>query len=226
MSMNEPRDPRMLRVSHEDRDRVVEILRVAAGDGRLDAEELDERLERALRARTFADLEPLTEDLPVPQPAPPRLPEAVPAPAGLVKAEDEVAWSVHGVPMRREGAWVVPRAVHLDVHGGTARLDYTLARLPEGGASEIHVSVHGGSVRLMLPPGVAVDMTGVTRHGGSLRDRSLRHADSEVPITHVITMTGSVHGGNVKVMSADQSPSSRRDRRRLERARRSRRDGS
>src|SRR5271165_4110468 len=34
-----------LRASHVDRDRVVELLRVAGGDGRLTAEELDERLE-------------------------------------------------------------------------------------------------------------------------------------------------------------------------------------
>ncbi|WP_424537123.1 DUF1707 SHOCT-like domain-containing protein [Sphaerisporangium viridialbum] len=40
-----------LRASHGDRDRVVDALRVAAGDGRLDAEELDTRLERALDAR-------------------------------------------------------------------------------------------------------------------------------------------------------------------------------
>ena len=45
-----------LRASHEDRDRVAELLRVAAGDGRLTAEELDERLEKALTARTYAEL--------------------------------------------------------------------------------------------------------------------------------------------------------------------------
>jgi hypothetical protein len=35
---------------------VVELLRVAAGDGRLSPEELDDRLERALTARTYAEL--------------------------------------------------------------------------------------------------------------------------------------------------------------------------
>src|SRR5215472_18755961 len=53
-----------LRASHRDRDRVVEILRVAAGDGRLTSEELDERLEAALTARTYAELAVLTTDLP------------------------------------------------------------------------------------------------------------------------------------------------------------------
>ena len=53
-----------LRASHEDRDRVVELLRTAAGDGRLTAEELDERLEAALTARTHSELAVLTADLP------------------------------------------------------------------------------------------------------------------------------------------------------------------
>jgi hypothetical protein len=216
MSMNEPRDPRLLRVSHADRDRVVEILRVAAGDGRLDAEELDERVERALQARTFADLEPLTEDLPVPPLAPPRVPGVVAVPAGVPRdldaERDAVSWSVQGMPFRREGAWVVPRLIRLDVHGGTARLNYTFARLPEGGTSEIHLSVHGGSVRLMVPPGIAVDASAVSWHGGTLRDRSLRHGGFGVPVTHVITLTGSIHGGSVKVQLAGHAPSARRER--------------
>src|SRR5215468_12451022 len=56
--------PDQLRASHEDRDRVVELLRVAAGDGRLTAEELDERLEVALTARTYGELTALVKDLP------------------------------------------------------------------------------------------------------------------------------------------------------------------
>src|ERR1700679_3080684 len=44
------------RASHEDRDRIVEELRVAGGDGRLDADELDTRVEAALTARPYRDL--------------------------------------------------------------------------------------------------------------------------------------------------------------------------
>src|SRR6266567_500610 len=52
-----------LRASHADRDQVVELLRVAAGDGRFSPEELDDRLERALTARTYAELAALIADL-------------------------------------------------------------------------------------------------------------------------------------------------------------------
>jgi hypothetical protein len=53
-----------LRASHADRDLAVDILRVAAGDGRLDAAELDERLDAALTAHTISELAALTADLP------------------------------------------------------------------------------------------------------------------------------------------------------------------
>ena len=55
---------RELRASYEDRDKVAEQLRVAAGDGRLTADELDQRLEAALTARTYGELAALTADLP------------------------------------------------------------------------------------------------------------------------------------------------------------------
>ena len=49
-----PDDVPDLRAPHADRDRVVEMLRIAAGDGGLSAEELDIRLESALSARTLS----------------------------------------------------------------------------------------------------------------------------------------------------------------------------
>lgn len=54
-----------LRVSDADRHRVAELLRQAAGEGRLELDELDERLEAAYVAKTYGDLVPLTADLPV-----------------------------------------------------------------------------------------------------------------------------------------------------------------
>jgi len=61
-----------LLASDADRERVAERLRAAAGDGRITATELEERLERAFSARTDAELEPLVADLPAPAEAAPR----------------------------------------------------------------------------------------------------------------------------------------------------------
>src|SRR5215831_11263470 len=60
-----------LRVSDAERERVVERLRAAAGEGRLATEELEDRISDALEARTHGDLEKLLADLPGPRlPAP------------------------------------------------------------------------------------------------------------------------------------------------------------
>jgi hypothetical protein len=53
-----------LRASDADRDAVAERLRHAAAEGRLEPEELEERLHTALRARTYGDLRRLLTDLP------------------------------------------------------------------------------------------------------------------------------------------------------------------
>ena len=79
----EPVQPRDLRISDADRHRVAEHLREAAGEGRLDLEELDERLEATYAARTYADLVPLTEDLPGHRDLTPRTPVAPLRPAPL-----------------------------------------------------------------------------------------------------------------------------------------------
>jgi hypothetical protein len=53
-----------LRASDADRDAVAERLHRAAVEGRLDHEELEQRLHAALRARTYGDLRALVADLP------------------------------------------------------------------------------------------------------------------------------------------------------------------
>jgi hypothetical protein len=62
--------PEDLRAGHADRERVLDRLRVARVEGRLDDEEFDERIRATLAARTYGDLDALTADLP-PVPAVP-----------------------------------------------------------------------------------------------------------------------------------------------------------
>ncbi|MGP0026089.1 MAG: DUF1707 domain-containing protein, partial [Streptosporangiaceae bacterium] len=63
-------DPKGLRASDRDRDRTAEILREAAGEGRLGMDELDDRLNAVYAAKTYADLEPVIRDLPHSETAP------------------------------------------------------------------------------------------------------------------------------------------------------------
>jgi Flp pilus assembly protein TadB len=69
-----------LRASDADRDAVAARLHQAAVEGRLEPEELEERLHRALRARTYGELRRLVADLPATD-------NARPASTGLVVAK-------------------------------------------------------------------------------------------------------------------------------------------
>lgn len=56
-----------LRASDSDREAVADRLRNAAAEGRLLAHELEERVARALRARTYGELDAVVSDLPAEQ---------------------------------------------------------------------------------------------------------------------------------------------------------------
>lgn len=97
------------RAGDADRDRVAAVLREAHAEGRLDADELAERLDATYAARTFGELAVLTRDLPDTTPGPrpavsPPVRQAVSSPprrAGGVQA----AWA----------AWAVAVAVNVVV---------------------------------------------------------------------------------------------------------------
>lgn len=69
--------PEDMRAGDADREQLLERLRVAHAEGRLDAVELDERITAALAARTYGELAALVTDLPGDPPSP--RPIALPA---------------------------------------------------------------------------------------------------------------------------------------------------
>jgi Domain of unknown function (DUF1707) len=64
-----PQD-RSLRAADADRESVAEFLREQHVGGRLDTDELQERLGRCFAARTYAELDSMVADLPIHQPRP------------------------------------------------------------------------------------------------------------------------------------------------------------
>ncbi|MFF7246133.1 DUF1707 and DUF4870 domain-containing protein [Embleya sp. NPDC008237] len=66
--------PAHMRVGDADRERTIEHLKHAYGEGRLNADEFEERVASALAGRTRADLEALLDDLLMPMPGPPAMP--------------------------------------------------------------------------------------------------------------------------------------------------------
>ena len=72
----EPSPKPALRASDADREAVAERLRVASVDGRMDSEELEQRLAAVYEARWVTDLDRLVADVvPPPPPAPPAPPQ-------------------------------------------------------------------------------------------------------------------------------------------------------
>ena len=123
----EHNDPARLRISDDDRHAVAEVLRKAAGEGRIDLDELDERLEAAYSAKTYGDLVPITADLPAATtPRPVVTPTSrPPVPAGGPTYPSSFA--LMGECSRR-GAWEVPAKHNAFTLMGSVTLDLREAR--------------------------------------------------------------------------------------------------
>lgn len=105
-------EPHQQRISDDDRHKTAEFLRQAAGEGRIDLEELDERLEATYAAKVYADLVPIVVDLPGAEPALP--PGMVPAPRPGAGTPVPVGAPSYGSSLAimsgtdRKGVWEVP----------------------------------------------------------------------------------------------------------------------
>ncbi|MGW6873880.1 DUF1707 SHOCT-like domain-containing protein [Streptomyces xanthophaeus] len=159
-----------LRASDADRDRVVERLRDAVAEGRLDMDEFEERLEAAYKSRTYAELEPLTRDLPA---APGT---AGPASAGLPVAAGPGAgtsWpariggtgsSSTGIAImsafQRKGRWTVPARFNAVAFWGGGEIDLREADFAQ---REVVISCFAvmGGIQIVVPPGVEVEVRGI-----------------------------------------------------------------
>ena len=173
-----------LRASHEDRDRVVELLRVSAGDGRLTAEELDERLELAMTARTYGELARLVADLPAAG-------SVVSAPAPRVK--DVVRIDCGSGYAKREGRWVVPQRIEARVRSGQLQLDFTQAVITQP-SLQLDAAVRSGHIILITKPGIVVDTDEVAVRSGHVKVRAPWGPD--VPEVLRIEVSGTVGSGH------------------------------
>jgi hypothetical protein len=181
-----------LRASHEDRDKVAEALRIAAGDGRLSPEELDERLERALTAKTYAELAALTTDLPA-------APGTVVAPvlAGAVSQaapKDLIRIHVGSGAARRDSRWVVPKQLDVKVTSGHVTLDFTQAVITQP-VLRIDAEVRSGHFTLITRPGIVVEADDVSVRSGHVKVRT--PWDDDVPVLLRIELAGAVRSGHI-----------------------------
>lgn len=182
-----------LRVSDAERHQVVEVLREAAGEGRLDLTELEERLELAFAAKTYADLEPLVRDLP----AAGAQASLSRGPAGPVDHEGPtLSIGIMSGPARR-GAWSLPPSHTALAVMGSVHLDLREAALPPE-ATITAVAVMGG-ITVVVDPHTRVVVDGVGLMGDFSEGRSLVRAETG-PGSPVVRVRGLAFWGGVSVV--------------------------
>ena len=165
-TLPEPADRARLRVSDADREQAAETLRRAAGDGRITFTELDERLELTYAARTYADLDAVTADLPGAS-ASSHLPgPAGTFPAGRIGGTAAASFSVAIMSgANRTGGWVVPpRYTALALMGGV-ELDLRQARFSEPQVTIVAIAIMGG-ISIIAGDDVDLDVSGLAFMGG------------------------------------------------------------
>ena len=132
----------------------------------LEAEELEELIDRAHRAESVAALDNLLAGLPELSAAPgaatplQRLPSA---------PEHQVVIAVMG-GADRKGPWVPARNLYVTAVMGGAVLDFRHAQM-EPGVTNLYVLAIMGGVEIVIPPGLRVESNGIGIMGG------FEHAD-------------------------------------------------
>jgi hypothetical protein len=195
MPADPPSSP-VLRASDADRDRVIELLRAAVADGRLDRAEFDERVDAALAARTIDALTPLTADL---IPAPGRG-GALTLPLAGTPAELLTIREKHG-PVRRDGRWTLPHRLALRTAWCHVLLDLTSA-VRSGPELIIEMRVRGGGVELVLAPGMVVDANGLSARHSQLAIST--DAGDDTPETLHVRLLGRMR--HARISTRWQSP--------------------
>jgi hypothetical protein len=167
-NLPQPADRRHLRVSDADREQTADLLRQAAGDGRITFEELDQRLEAAYGARTYGDLTEVTADLPAAGEAPPGPLQTAPGtfPAARIGGEPGSGMSVAILgSVDRGGTWVVPPRHSVVAVLGGVQLDLREARFSQREVT-IDVFTLMGGVDITVGEDVDVDVSGFGIMGG------------------------------------------------------------
>jgi hypothetical protein len=158
------------RAGDADRERALVTLRDAVVSGHLTLDEFSGRVEQAELARTHADLEAVTADLP-----------AKPGTADLPVRHRAVFSR-----LERYGRWEFAPESRVVSIGGTVRLDLGQATL-HGPETTLHVRNYFGTITLLVPRGVIVDVDG----GGMFGTRDIDLPDAgpvaDAPRLHIRT---------------------------------------
>ncbi len=208
MSEADSHDPRRLRASDEDRERVARVLNEAMEQGRLTPTEAHERLTSVYGSKTLGDLEPLTADLPghaalvplestLPQVAAPASSRSVSRIGGTPTSSVAIA-VLSGAT--RKGPWVVPAQFNAVAIMGGIDIDLTQAHFTESTTVITCVAFWGG-IDIVVPEDLTVVVSGVGLLG-AFEDNAQVEGPPGAP---VVRINGVALMGGVEVKRSKKS---------------------
>ncbi|MFI5953301.1 DUF1707 domain-containing protein [Cryptosporangium sp. NPDC051539] len=203
--------PAELRASNADRERVANALHEAAAEGRISLDELDVRLNQVYAAKTYAELQPLTRDLPALGTAHQWTPEASPPPVVPVLPPSSQGVAIMS-SFKRAGQWTVPEKFECFAFWGGGVVDLREAVFTSSTVTIRAAAIMGG-IEIIAPEFATVHVTGLGIMGGFDDSATAQGA----PGAPVIIVTGFAFWGGVSVKR--RATKAEVERRRLERKR-------
>lgn len=171
------------RAADADREAIADRLRIAAGDGRIDLAELEDRLGQAYAAKTYGQLESLVADLPS-RAVSIQQHDALPEPETLVlKTKSAI--------IKQSGRWVVPRRIAAESSTGLITIDFTHASCAHREV-DVEAVTQTGRIRLLIPDGWAARIGPSSTNTSHIKNEAAETPDAAAPT--VIVTGHPVHG--------------------------------
>jgi len=183
--MTTPKEMAEPRAGDADREAVAERLRVAAGEGRIDLAELDERLDRAYRAKTYGELDVLVADLPEKRPSLLH-PGAEPETLVLKTTRQNI---------KQGGRWTVSQRITAETTTGLITIDFTEASCTHREVT-VEAACGTGWIRLILPHGWGARIGPSSTNTAHISNKAAETADPSAP---TVTVTGHPRSGYIKI---------------------------
>jgi hypothetical protein len=184
------------RAADADREAVAEKLRIAAGEGRIDFEELDDRLGQAYSARTYGQLRALVADLPV-QPASMPQHDTLPEPArhDTLPEPETLVLKTTAPNLKQSGQWAVPRRITAETTTGFITIDFTQATCAHREVA-VEAVTRTGWIRMVLPDGWAARIGPSSTNTSHISNKAAEAADPGAP---TVIVTGHPVSGYIKI---------------------------
>lgn len=177
----------LVRVSTREIDDTIQKLQTAFGDGRLDENDFDSRMQKAVLAKTRGDLGPLTEDLVFDSKELLHFPEQ-----SLARSLGSKALAIFS-GIEQKGHFILPAYYRITAIMAGCTLDLRQAQFASQ-ISEIHVTAIMAGIQILVPADVKVFlqgwpiMAGFSHHAEKIQN--LSHEAKQIHIRGVAIMGG------------------------------------